>query len=222
MTGKEIILGRIREALAVDAHVVSSEQGKSVREFLPKVGENFEDRLALFKTNSEALTTRFFDCASAEEAEKVFLKISEAEGWRNVALHSSPVLESFAKVLNAGQRVGFFLTDKPYDKMILEKCDAALTTCECLVAQTGSAVVSSAATGGRALTILPPHHVIVARREQLLPDLLEAYNFLKGKYGETFPSMVSFVTGPSRTGDIERILVLGVHGPQKVTVILIP
>ncbi|HEY9508466.1 MAG TPA: LUD domain-containing protein, partial [Verrucomicrobiae bacterium] len=73
-------------------------------------------------------------------------------------------------------------------------------------------------SGGRALSVLPPHHVVLARRDQLLRDLPSAFQFLKQKYRDNYPSMISFITGPSRTGDIERILVLGAHGPKKLTI----
>jgi L-lactate dehydrogenase complex protein LldG len=66
--------------------------------------------------------------------------------------------------------------------------------------------------------VLPPHHVVIARRGRLLPDLPAAFEFLKEKYAPDYPSFTSFITGPSRTGDIERILVLGAHGPRKLTI----
>ena len=110
-----------------------------------------------------------------------------------------------------------------YEKHALEACDAGLTGCECLVAQTGSVCVTTHSSGGRALSVLPPHHVVIARRAQLLPDLTAAYELLAQKYAATgYPSFLGFITGPSRTGDIERILVLGAHGPKKLTVLLVP
>jgi L-lactate dehydrogenase complex protein LldG len=72
--------------------------------------------------------------------------------------------------------------------------------------------------GGRALSILPPHHVVLARRDQLLPDLPAAYALVKTKYADNYPSLLCLISGPSRTGDIERILVLGAHGPKKLTI----
>jgi len=101
----------------------------------------------------------------------------------------------------------------------LESCDAGITECDALVAQTGSVLVTSRSAGGRALSVLPPHHVVLARREQLLSDLPEAFSLLKAKYASDYPSFISFITGPSRTGDIERILVLGAHGPKKLTIL---
>jgi L-lactate dehydrogenase complex protein LldG len=51
-----------------------------------------------------------------------------------------------------------------------------------------------------------------------LPDLSAAFALLQEKYAENYPTMISFITGPSRTGDIERILVLGAHGPKRLTI----
>jgi len=220
---KDTILARIREAVKSNESLrlsVAREPEALVTNCLPPVGTTPAEQLALFASNAAALAATFHDCASRSDAIAVLRGIAEDEGWRYVALHGAPVLEDFAN--GVGGNVGFFLTDRPYDKASLEKCDAALTTCECLVAQTGSVMVSSAATGGRALSVLPPHHVVVATRSQLLPDLAAAYAFVREKYGGKLPSMISFITGPSRTGDIERILVLGVHGPRKLTIILIP
>jgi L-lactate dehydrogenase complex protein LldG len=101
----------------------------------------------------------------------------------------------------------------------MEKCDAAITECDALIAQTGGVVVTSRSTGGRALSVLPPHHIVIARREQLVADLPAAFALLTQRYAPDYPSMISFITGPSRTGDIERILVLGAHGPKKLTIL---
>ena len=80
-------------------------------------------------------------------------------------------------------------------------------------------VVTNRSAGGRALSVLPPHHIVLARREQLVADLPAAFALLQQKYADNYPSMISFITGPSRTGDIERILVLGAHGPKKLTIL---
>ena len=63
--------------------------------------------------------------------------------------------------------------------------------------------------------------VVLATRDQLLPDLAAGFALLQNKYGDRYPSCMSLITGPSRTGDIERILVLGAHGPKRLTSILI-
>ena len=82
----------------------------------------------------------------------------------------------------------------------LESCDAGITECDALIAQTGSVLVTSRSAGGRALSVLPPHHVVLATRAQLLPDLPEAFAFLKRTYEPNYPSFISVITGPSRMG----------------------
>jgi L-lactate dehydrogenase complex protein LldG len=111
--------------------------------------------------------------------------------------------------------------DASFDKRRLEGCDAGITSCEAIVAQLGSILVSSASSGGRALSILPPAHIVVARVDQVVPDLAAALEQARERHGDRMPGMLSFITGPSRTGDIERILVLGAHGPKELHLVLV-
>ena len=89
------------------------------------------------------------------------------------------------------------------------------------MAQLGAILVSSASSGGRALSVLPHVHVVVADVSQVVPDLGSALALAKARHGDQLPSMLSFITGPSRTGDIERILGLGAHGPKELFLVLI-
>lgn len=93
----------------------------------------------------------------------------------------------------------------------LARADLAVTGCEWLVAQTGTVVIAH-----RALSVLPPVHLVVAHRDQVLPDLFAALTRLRMRYGPRWPSAVTFITGPSRTADIEKILVMGAHGPKRL------
>lgn len=90
--------------------------------------------------------------------------------------------------------------------------------CEYLVARLGSVLTSSALKSGRELNIFPEHQVVFAKKEQLIYDIKDAIEGIKLKY-ETLPSMISFATGPSRTADIEKTLILGAHGPKRLTII---
>lgn len=97
---------------------------------------------------------------------------------------------------------------------------AAITRCELLVARTGSVVVSSAHPSGRGLNVFPPIHIVWAKASQLVPFPDDAFVELEKRYGSTLPSQVSFITGPSRTADIEKTLVMGAHGPKELLVLL--
>jgi L-lactate dehydrogenase complex protein LldG len=98
----------------------------------------------------------------------------------------------------------------------VRECYLGVTGCDCLVAQTGSVIVSTISAGGRALSVLPPTHLVIARREQIVPDLATAMAFLRERYDKRWPSALSVITGPSRTADIEKILVMGAHGPKRL------
>jgi len=182
---------------------------------LPAVGDSFDEMTATFAKASQELRTEFHLLEDASAVEGQLASFRDAAGWRRVAAHRGEVVSRIASSLG----LPVLWTDGGYDKRELEACDVGLTECDVLIAQTGSVVVTSASAGGRALSVLPPHHVVVARRAQLVPDLPTAFRLLEQRYAGHFPSMISLVTGPSRTGDIERILILGAHGPKRLTVL---
>ncbi len=229
MTGdRDKIYARIREALREPAprhHDAPMRSGAPTataefRAWLPHVGPDFTDRVALFAKQSDALKSEFLECADAAAAAAHIASLAESNDWKQIALHPGELTDAVANHLPAG--LARFPVAGGYDKFALEKCDAGLTECETLIAQTGSVCVTSRSSGGRALSVVPPHHIVLARRAQLIPDLTAAYEHLAKKYGASYPSFISFISGPSRTGDIERILVLGAHGPKKLTILLLP
>ena len=225
---REAILGRIAEALREEAprHYETTAKRPPAgvttpfREWLPPLGETRKELTALFAQQSEVLRTEFLECASLAGAAKHVAALAKKLQWKTIALHSGELTTALAAKLP--ESLGTLSVDDGYEKDALEACDAGLTECESLIAQTGSVCVTARSSGGRALSVLPPHHIVIAQRAQLVPDLTAAYELLAKKYRKRYPSFISFITGPSRTGDIERILVLGAHGPKKLTVLLVP
>ena len=100
-----------------------------------------------------------------------------------------------------------------------EASQATITLCEALVAQTGSVLVSSA-NGGRQATIVAPAHIVFARVSQLVPDLEAAMARIYERGIASKNSYVCLITGSSRTADIEKILIMGAHGPRRLIVVL--
>lgn len=105
-------------------------------------------------------------------------------------------------------------------EQIPESVEVGITGCEFLVAQTGSALVSSAQKGGRQLFIFSPIHIIIATKNQMINTLEEAYQAISEKYTDSLPSQLLLITGPSRTADIEKTLTLGAHGPKELHLFL--
>ena len=225
MTEREKILGRIREALQTKATMPGAHEGEpspalagastnQARAWLPSVGASEAEQFDLFARNAADLKADFQLHASREDLKSALTRLRDQEHWQRVASHRGEISDLACQALG----LPVLLTDRGYDVQMLEQCDVGITECDALIAQTGGVLVTNRSAGGRALSVLPPHHVVLARREQLTADLPAAFALLQQKYAPDFPSMISFITGPSRTGDIERILVLGAHGPRKLTI----
>ncbi len=223
---REKILGRIREALTLSAPHPHShtdappsrapvEQPNSFSRWLPHAGETLVEQVEMFRAHSIELRADFRLVASRDELARRLSEIRNREGWEKVGIHRGELTNFARETL----KLPVVETDPGYDVRELENCDAGITECDALVAQTGSILVSTRSAGGRALSVLPPHHIVLASRAQLVPDLSAAISVLQKKYAPAMPSFFSFITGPSRTGDIERILVLGAHGPKKLTIL---
>jgi len=238
---REAILGRIREALRVAAppphlgpHAGGTATGhadaatgpgslailpaEAARPWLPDGGESPADHLRILTENLGKLRAVVHRAADLPAAAAFVAALAAERGWRRVACHAHPQVDAVVGGLpceslpvDAGR----------FDKNALEACDAGVTACEVLVAQTGSILVSSASCGGRALSILPHVHVVVAGLDQIVATLGDAFAAVRQRHAGRLPSMLSFITGPSRTGDIERILVLGAHGPKELFVVLV-
>ena len=106
------------------------------------------------------------------------------------------------------------------ESLDVENCDFSITSCESIIARTGTIVLSSNQFTGRTASVYAPIHICIAYSNQIVEDEQNAFLALSKKYA-TLPSFISFATGPSRTADIEKTLIVGVHGPKEVFCFLI-
>ena len=102
-----------------------------------------------------------------------------------------------------------------------ENMGPGITQCEYLIARFGSIMVSSKQASGRRMNVFPESHLVVARTNQIVPEIRDAILGIQKKYEGNLPSMISLVTGPSRTADIEKTLVMGAHGPKELYLFLL-
>ena len=229
ISSKERILSKVRRALQVPApmrHVPTPAPTtekyarglpmaqQEARAWLPPVGETWDDQISLFAAQCIDLKAEFFLCVNQADLHSQLARMAAECGWTRLAAHPGRLTDAAVAALP----LPTLWTHPGYDIAALELCDVALTECDALVSQTGSVLVTSKSAGGRTLSALAPHHVVLARRDQLVPDLTAAFTLLSETYGGDYPSLLSFITGPSRTGDIERILVLGAHGPKRLSI----
>jgi L-lactate dehydrogenase complex protein LldG len=111
--------------------------------------------------------------------------------------------------------------DYEMNDVLWEQAEVGVILAEMLVAETGSIIISSKRASGRKWVTFPPIQIVVAFTSQILPTLAEALQAYHTKYADSFPSMLSVITAPSQTADIERTLVMGAHGAKELVVFLI-
>lgn len=96
-----------------------------------------------------------------------------------------------------------------------------ITTCEFLIARLGSIMISSKQISGRRLNVYPETHIVIAHSDQIVNELKDAIAGIRKKYNNKLPSLITVISGPSRTADIEKTLVMGAHGPKDLYVFLL-
>ncbi len=204
VSAKENILKKIRKALSnpVPLPFPNSEGTQSV--YKPAQ----DDDAIIFAEEFTKLQGKFAFCVNEKDLQTQLAALILQQGWTKIYCRET----SFLPLLNN-------LNIKPFTD--LPTRDVSITGCEYLVARTGSIVMSTAQQSGRTSSVYAPIHICIAYNSQLLFDVKDALVFLKEKYKENFPSFITFATGPSRTADIEKTLVTGVHGPKEVYCFLV-
>jgi L-lactate dehydrogenase complex protein LldG len=199
------ILQKIKQALKDPVPVPFPDQVMDSPIFIPT-----EKEMAIeFAQKFTELLGKFVYCADEQELIAQLNTLIITKGWNKVYSIETEWLD---KMLT--------LKFDPVTTDDLATCDAAITLCTHLVARTGTIVLSSKELSGRTSSVYAPIHICVAYADQLVYDISDS--LLKFKDNpEGMPSMISFATGPSRTADIEKTLVVGVHGPKEVYCFLI-
>lgn len=202
---KEKILKKIRRALSESTPLPFPESEGQQSVFLPSE----VDMEVQFAEEFTHLLGKFVFCLDHAELTRQLSSLISSKEWKKI--YAEPAITGML----AQQGVNLNPTAP------LEEAEVALTSCECLVARTGSIVLSSAQELGRTSSVYAPVHVCIAYSSQLVYDVKDALQLVKDNHEENFPSLVTFATGPSRTADIEKTLVVGVHGPKEVYVFLV-
>ncbi len=96
-----------------------------------------------------------------------------------------------------------------------------ITGCFCAIAETGTLMLCSGPETAATTSLLPETHIAVVPASRVVPAMEEGFARLRAERGDDLPRAVNFVSGPSRTGDIEQTIVLGAHGPYRVHLILV-
>jgi L-lactate dehydrogenase complex protein LldG len=164
-----------------------------------------------FAQEFSALGGKFVYCENEQELMEQLDALADTMRWTKIHSKDSFLLHLFQKQEMTLVQQGNDMSD----------IEVGISLCESLVARTGSVLVSAAQEYGRALPVYSPIHITVAFANQLVWDISDAFTLLNEKYKHNLPSLISLTTGPSRTADIEKTLVVGVHGPKEVYVFFV-
>jgi L-lactate dehydrogenase complex protein LldG len=217
MNSKNEILNRLRRGKRLDRekHVAQWKDSDLFADF-PSQSDELID---IFSQQLKKLSGELYIVNSIEEATKRLQSLLEKVEPEQCKTHESPLFDELKKV-NPGI-VDYLTTidDSEISSVEFAKFEVGITGADCLIARTGSILLRAVSAGGRRLSVLPPTHIVIAEEKQIVSSLDEAFNSLDLKQ-DTW-GYATIISGPSRTSDIEKQLVLGAHGPKKLIVILL-
>lgn len=206
MSERDQILARVREALG-------RERTSPVPPPPPGIvtSPSPADPKARFGERLAAIGGKFLQATAAEAAVLQVLRTAKV---RTVVVSDAPELAPLTAAMRAAG-----LTVVPHDapRDVLLAADAGLTTAQFGIAESGTLVLDAGAERNRLASLLPPLHLCVLPAERLIPTLGHALAALPSP----LPHAITFISGPSRTADIELQLVVGVHGPKELCVVLV-
>lgn len=203
---RQEILGRIS---AINNSARDSEQNTSFKneEIYKPI---LPDAISCFKTELEAISGQCIVCNNDQELVQQLKDVLSAKRLPVLFCRDKAIAEFLKK--NDISTTGL---DADFETM-----EAGITACEFLIARTGSLLVTSAGDSGRQMNVFPPVHIVLAKSDQLVDYPENALDAVRRKYADNLPSTITTITGPSRTADIEKTLVLGAHGPKELIVFL--
>jgi L-lactate dehydrogenase complex protein LldG len=187
----------------------------------PRPIEPIEDPPARFLKELQVLGGHGRRVESSKEAREYVLNLAWEQDAKLLVRWDVEELEALGvdgPLEEAGVEVAIWRGLEDF-REVAGRADIGLSTAEWAIAETGSLVLTSGPGRGRAVTLLPPTYVAVVATNRVLGTVPEAIEKYAG--GRVLPANVCFHTGPSRSGDIEMSLAIGVHGPGNVHVVLV-
>lgn len=206
-TTKEKILKKVRSALITKL----SNPFKDV-DFKSPIYADFEEEAPIqFVMNLKKAGGTFVYCENEKAVVDHLKLLMKQKSWESIFALDE-------KVINLLEQSGISVksSEEDFNQQI-----AGLTRCDYLIARFGSIMVSSGLSSGRRMFSFPESHLVIASMSQVVSELKDGLREMKKKYADHFPSQVTVITGPSRTADIEKTLVMGAHGPKELYVFMV-
>lgn len=194
-------------------------------------GASQDELLEVFKKNGTGVNCEVVVTKKDEAAQAVFAGIKDFGGgpvitWKDSRYEELFGLGKLFKEDLPNENIDVFEWDYKLGRENIERANTAnvgITISEISLAETATAVVYSDKDRGRTTNFLPENSIILVPKSSIVPRMTQATKIIRNKFnnGESVPSCINYITGPSKSSDIEMKLVVGVHGPVKVKFIVI-
>lgn len=205
-SAKENILKRIRQALSHPTAIPFP--GSESAEDLFHPAPDTQELALLFAEQFTQLQGKFAYCASTSELGVQLTHLRKHKQFNKIFCNELAIKQILTELGVVTHNTN------------LADCDVSITGCEALIARTGSLLMSTAQSSGRTASVYAPIHICIAYVSQLVYDIKDGLQYVKTHH-EQLPSLITLASGPSRTADIEKTLVVGVHGPKEVYCFLV-
>src|SRR5262245_9406119 len=216
---RQAVLSSIREHLAASERF-DRQLSHSAAAAPRSLGKSAEDDrgaalIELFRQSLEAVSADCFIVQTIDEAASAVERIIDETKPQRVAVSDAAVVRKIVGQLKAEAA---FL-DAPNQSELFD-CDLGITAAQLAIAETGTLVLESERERNRLASLVPPVHVAIIQASRIRRTMAEILELIaNSEVG--LSRAITFITGPSRTSDIELTLAIGVHGPGKLYVIVI-
>ncbi len=218
-SSRQELFTRIHAALGRSHTVPPQSPPPAVNEAIARLAKPEDDLVKMFHARA-AGSGMFVHRPKAAAITQHIIEFLKTQNVQSVVLGSLPLVTDLESALTqAGIAVVPWQTRPGLDAQF--DVDCGITGVRVALAETGSLVVASDAQNSRGLSLIPPLHIAIVRPSDILPDMIDYWASLRGIPASDLPSSMVFITGPSKTADIEGELVTGVHGPEAVHILLV-
>ncbi len=231
---REEILGNIKRALHGEPPTGGGEAvaraSNQLKDLVSEIKKNCEQRrsglIKQFETELTRIGGHFHSATSIESAFDYIEQVASVCGARTIVAGEGPLIDGVDLHRTLGEKGIELLTETAEAEFTRRSAVAhiGLSGVDYALADTGTLVLLARKGQARSISLLPPVHIAVVKAEQVLSGLTDLFPLLRGAAeaeGRDLSSAITFITGPSRTADIELTLVVGVHGPQQLHVVLL-
>lgn len=213
-------MARIRASLAPSSPPAEPTPLPALNDSLLRLSAANADQVSRFCARAQATGMRARRTTSAEAA-STLAEVLKTHAVISAVVNSPASTPQTLILVQAASLAAVQIRDRQTAPGVAASftVDAGLTDVAAAIAETGTLVVSSSSRG-RGAFIVPPLHVAIVFASQIVPDMLDLWPVL-AEDGELDAAAITLITGPSKTADIEGVLVTGVHGPGEVEIIVV-